>query len=288
MSDNALETTPNGVESNVVLGWLKPTRFEVSAQGSLLKVVDKQTRTTPNQPKKTSRRGKVSGQSAKSRKRLLEHVATLSNKSLLVFITVTYRTAPTVEDAKRNLHAFLERIRYRAPKAAVIWKMEYQERGAIHFHLLCWNVPYWEKRQVQAAWGEITGEHMPFTRIEAIRQRRKALAYVAKYMAKRERSGGFNYVPYSQNWTGRTWGMRQKENFEYAPKQTIRLDPIIHRGIMRADMLYIYKEIRLKASKIFKPIANYEFIGFTLFCDDPYSFLKDLTVYEIPVKIVTT
>jgi hypothetical protein len=285
--DNVNGKPPEGRLAVHNVGKPNPTRFRVTAQGGLIKVSSLQSQNRGKEQRKKSRRGKVAGMSAKSRKRLLELVTTLASARMLIFITVTYRTAPSSQDAKRHLHAFLQRIYRRAPMSAVIWKMETQERGAIHFHLLCFNLPFWRKKQVQSAWGEITGEEKPFTRIEAIRARKKAFAYVAKYMAKSVKSG-FNYAPYPNEASGRTWGIRQKENLVFEEKRTWDYHPVLYKRGWRALALAAYIELRDKAEKEYPPIAHYEQIGFTLFVENAFDWLAGLTVTDLRSKLLTS
>lgn len=273
-----LESRPEGAKESTHEGCLHFSAIRIEAQGSLLKVTELGTEYKRNKPRKPPKRGKVAGQSGKSRKRLLELVARLSNARMLTFITVTYRTAPTIEESKIHLHAFLQRIRRHAPKAAVIWKMEFQQRGAVHFHLLCFNLPFWRKEQVQQAWASITGEERPFTRIENIRERKKALSYVAKYMAKAAGRSGFNYVPYPNANTGRTWGIRQRENLVFAEQVVIELLPRPKTPEERKKGFSAYLELRQKAARLYKPIAYYECVGFSVFTEHAYGLIRDLTV----------
>jgi len=287
-TDNALESQSKDQQSNNVGVNLHPNKIRIVAQGGLLKVSSLESSGRSRKAKKQVKRGKVAGMSQKSRKRLLEHVATLSSRKNLIFITVTYVTAPTTEQAKVDLHNFLQRIYRRAPKAAVIWKMEFQQRGAIHFHFLAFNLPYWNKRQLQKAWGETIGQDRPFTRIEMVRGKKKALAYVCKYMAKSAKSSGFNDAPYPNAWTGRTWGFRQKENFEYASRTVIDLLPMLHKGYLGEEERRIYFALRKRCAKEYPPIAFYEHLGFTLFTERAIEFLPPLDGYAVTAYNCTT
>lgn len=86
--------------------------------------------------------------SNKSRSKMVERLATLDYspfdipKCLLAFITLTYPSdwlvvVPTAASAKKHLHALRKRFEreFGRPFFAV-WKMEFQRRGAPHFHLL--------------------------------------------------------------------------------------------------------------------------------------------------------
>lgn len=93
-------------------------------------------------------REKVVKWSDKSRSKMVERLATLDYSpfdipdSLLAFITLTYpadwlAVVPTARSAKKHLHSLRKRFEreFERPFYAV-WKMEFQRRGAPHFHLL--------------------------------------------------------------------------------------------------------------------------------------------------------
>lgn len=86
--------------------------------------------------------------SEKSRSRMVERLATLdyspfdTNGTSIAFLTLTYpgdwlAVASKASDSKRHLRALQKRFErsFGRPLFAV-WKMEFQHRGAPHFHLL--------------------------------------------------------------------------------------------------------------------------------------------------------
>lgn len=136
-------------------------------------------------------RGCVRSFSAESRKRLLRFLASINlairmKSSPVVMITLTYPAEwPDLDRSRADLKAFLMVLRRYAPDASGVWRKEFQKRGAPHFHLLCFDMPYWKKDAVSAAWCRIIGGEAR-TRIEAIRSWRGVLAYAAKYLGKCE------------------------------------------------------------------------------------------------------
>jgi hypothetical protein len=88
------------------------------------------------------RRGCVSEFSWASRRRLLKRIAAINWQVLgdRWFVTLTYQGAgfPTdMRDAKAHLKAWRKRYEARYGKIDVaVWKMEFQARGAVHFHLM--------------------------------------------------------------------------------------------------------------------------------------------------------
>lgn len=217
---------------------LLDTHAQFEAQGSLVKIKIKHPKLT-RFPQKRSSRGRITTFSRKSRKRLLELTARLDLQAAtlgkhITFITLTYGQAwpENPEEPKNHLRALLERIRRYAPKSSGIWRLEFQTRAAPHFHLLLFDMPFLPKETLKAAWGEIIGlqywdtskaiPEPPFTRIEAIKSGRRAVAYVSKYVAKSEKSSsnpeqavsGFNNVPYLH--AGRFWGVFNSDFLPYA------------------------------------------------------------------------
>lgn len=264
------------------------------AQGHLVKI--KWTVGSLSQKAIHATRGAISTFSRKSRKRLLEMCARLDLAQIVrempvIFVTLTYPAQfPSTEQAKQHLRAFLERIRRLAPDASGIWRLEYQERGAPHFHLILFNLPYIPKRELTAMWGAIVGLQFwdnsqalprpPMTRIEAIRQPRKAMAYVSKYVAKHDDSGsssGFNDVPYLH--AGRWWGVFNREKMQFAELLVLQISATVNS---MEQVLFQYK--RLMAKKWYRANRYGRHRGASLFVDyvDCWhdAFLWSITQYS--------
>lgn len=153
-----------------------------------------------------ARRGRIKEFSGKSRKRLLDLNASIDYKKALAvysakFITLTFgQQWPSGEEAKQYLELFIKRLLYFAPEHSNIWRLEDQKRGAPHFHLLCFNLPYLDKDDLARWWFEIIDPayadwssglpQAPFTRIEAVRSPRRCGHYISKYIAKVEKVDG--------------------------------------------------------------------------------------------------
>lgn len=196
----------------------------VEIQGDVVRLTT--INTEPPQKKKKSIRGKVTVFSRKSRRRLLEFFArTAQTDKPRVFLTLTYPSNMTsAEVGKQHLRAFLERVRRRYPQASAIWRIEYQERGAVHFHLLFFSLPYWKIESIRAAWSEIIGEENPRISIETIRSRRRSTWYVSKYVAKVGGSAlvSLSNLPYSHE--GRHWGYFNKPEI---PMQELKIFEVL-------------------------------------------------------------
>jgi hypothetical protein len=171
-----------------------------------------------------SKRGKVRGFSSKSRKNISDNVQILDYNSLThqdtiksKFITLTYpKNFPNIETAKIHLQNLFKRLKRKFPKCSAVWKYEPQKRGAPHFHIMLYNLPFLAKEDLSNMWLEIIGDEFadysqgfkraPMTRIETIRSTKGCSSYISKYIAKIDgskgelssplRSAGFNSLPY--------------------------------------------------------------------------------------------
>lgn len=188
-------------------------------------------------------RGMVSGFSRQSRSRLMQRVAMLSRNRMPLFVTLTYPADfPTVERAKANFQAFDHRLKYHYPESGLLWKLEFQRRGAPHFHFFLWGLTLEQAREfVPLAWAEVVGssdfelhyrwhagelqnEHC----VQLVRSWRGVASYAGKYLGKlpepQEATG--------EVLTGRIWGFRGKVPF--SPILTFRLDLSVALTFRRA------------------------------------------------------
>ena len=123
---------------------------------SLVKVIKQgQHEIKPEQEDKRSdsKRGRITGFSRTSRRRMMLFLAKvrLTEDSLPLFGTTTYPDIFPEEAAKfkRDLQAFLHRLKRRFPDGGILWRLEFKRRKsgenvgkiAPHFHWLLWNVP---------------------------------------------------------------------------------------------------------------------------------------------------
>ena len=166
--------------------------------------------------------------------------------------------------------------------------MEYQRRGAIHFHLLCFNVAFIEAGKVTTYWQDMTGDDS-YPDVREIQNRRKATYYVSKYTAKvadgmvdavpswmlaialrSPRTAlalaalarrGFIYVPYLEKsgFVGRFWGVVNKKNLPYAPLRSCRIiggADVLHKMRRYARRYYAKTSKRLQGFSLFVDVPN--------------------------------
>lgn len=164
-------------------------------------------------------RSRIRSFSAKSRVRLMRFMARLKMLGIrATFMTLTFKGYPSNAQAKANLQAFLEVVRRKFPQASGVWRMEYQNRGSIHFHLLWFNLPYWDWKEILATWKRITHQTVARIDIQLIRSRKGVMYYVSKYIGKVEEKHGSTFFispPYlhaGRKWKkGRFWGYHNKK-----------------------------------------------------------------------------
>lgn len=140
--------------------------------------------------KKSNGRFKSSVQRSKRNLRRLIH----ANPDLCRFVTLTYADNMTDRDRGfRDFKNFMKRLRYRFPDVKYISVVEYQDRGAVHFHLLI-NL-YIPHKMLEKIWGN------GFVFIVLVRSRKKAANYLKKYMSEDflKHEGGKKLFTRSQN-----------------------------------------------------------------------------------------
>jgi hypothetical protein len=237
---------------------LDARRLEVQFQGHLVKCSLRGGVPRPAPAK----RGTIHEFSSQSRSRLIELFSRFKKPAHTTFITLTYGAEfPSPEIAKENLRAFLERLRRMkaCARSSAIWRIELQERGAPHFHLICFDLPYIEKEEIQRMWGEIIDVERPFTRIEAVRSWNGIMFYCSKYIAKKQddfRGGinGFIYLSYLHG-LGRVWGVFQKQNLPFATLKIINW-PFIAKA---------FTKFRKCAEALWPALIEQESPGFKLY-----------------------
>jgi hypothetical protein len=156
----------------------------IEAQGSLLSLKVTGFKSQPNI--NGSRRGVIRAFSRASRRRLMRFMARLKVRKIrATFLTLTFSEMVTHEQAKIVFKRFAMRLRRSFAQASAVWRLEYQpKRGAIHYHLLVFNLPFWRQADVQKTWEQCTTEARSIVDIRLVHGARSVMAYVSKYIAK--------------------------------------------------------------------------------------------------------
>jgi hypothetical protein len=143
-----------------------------------------------------------------------------------VFVTLTYgKDYPDPKATKAHLKAWWRRISKKHPDYWAVWKLEFQKRGAPHYHLLVYSIkgqPRICKDFLKESWWKATGTPNLRTEIKKLRSHRGGVWYATKYLAKTEvyqpasppkntegtEQGALSDVP----GPGRFWGIMSKKN----------------------------------------------------------------------------
>lgn len=231
----------------------------------------------PKEQKGGGKRGKVSGFSVASRRRMLYMMAKTEKAKKPLMITLTYPDnfpgSPSVW--KRDLKVFLQRLKYAYPGVGGVWKLEPQERGAPHYHLIVWLPSYqigalcaW----VSQAWFEVVGSqdekhllwhlgklgHGNRPCVEPIRSARGVMAYAGKYVGKVADTSGL-----SDAWrnAGRWWGVFGVEFIPWAKEVIVNLT----FGQVCKLMRLMRRHARVKAR---------QYSTLTVFCEPGFWFVN--------------
>jgi len=226
-------------------------------------------------------RGVVQHFSRRSRSRLLRVGARLKKDVFGVMATFTYRENMVDHaEAKQHLKLLTQWLQYHYKNTALLWRLEYQERGAIHFHILCLNINWVDAGAVTAYWQKLTGDDS-YPDLKRLRSRRRVMAYISKYIAKMEQSeqasgmsDGFINVPYLQNFVGRFWGIVNRKCLPLA-----ELEVMFVRGSFQ-----LLNNLRRYARRKWGGLSR-RVCGFSLFVNDSKQWMR-LAQYEL-VRAVT-
>lgn len=158
------------------------------------------------------KRGQVTEFTFQSRRKLA-FVAANTETEFKTMVTLTYpRSYPSNgKTVKGQLRAFLQYLRRVDCNVDYLWFLEFQRRGAPHFHLLLsTDLGQIEKTAVSERWYAIVASederHLRAgTRVEALRSREGGARYAVKYAMKMYQKN----VPEDYADVGRFWGHSQ-------------------------------------------------------------------------------
>lgn len=154
--------------------------------------------TTPPQREE----GDIKTFSRKSRMRMMKKILAIryDPDRRPIFITLTYHleTQKTARAYKLDIARFVRWLNRYDDRCRWIWKVEFQKRGAVHFHLIYFpNITFTRprleafRRDVSEAWHEHSGEtteahRKAGTNVQYVKSDRGIITYVAKYVTKDE------------------------------------------------------------------------------------------------------
>lgn len=195
-----------------VAGTIKRT---ILLQGHMLIISDRANATLTS-PASLCARGEVKSFSPSSAARMRRYLRS-SVADYKTFITLTYPHSFGMDgkECKRHLDRIVQQFkRYSELHSkqskdnhSWFWFLEFQSRGAIHFHIF--STEFYPKEWLAAEWFRICGtdDYRHFragTRIESIKSGKHGLcAYASKYAAKQAQKE----LPEDFGWCGRFWGV---------------------------------------------------------------------------------
>jgi hypothetical protein len=204
----------------------------VALGGSLTKLRGKNPSSIPPKP---GVRG-LATFSLASRKRLLQLVASLDQDTRPpLFLTLTYPQHWPSNPASwhDDLEAFVKRLRRKYPMCniAVVWRKEPQARGAPHYHLLVFGVPFIAYQWVGEVWAAITrGNAATCSRVERVKSWRGAMSYASKYLGKKLDGGEFKTDEGEVlDSVGRHWGVMGVKHLPRLWVAYVLLEDAFHR-----------------------------------------------------------
>jgi len=212
------------------------------------------------------KRGSISEFTNRSRSRLLKKISQLSKNNNPLFVTLTYHNdyPGDYEGYKYDLHRFFISLRNHFPEVGIIWKLEFQKRGAPHFHLLMWGVDLSEGMDfIPREWNRMVspgdeihlkwhrGEYQNKPCVQLIKSWNGVKAYAAKEMGKTQ---GLAEQP------GRFWGLRGNVPLSLIKK-------------FRMDI-----EVALEIKKAHQRITGFETKRLGYWC---YGYIEKLVDYAV-------
>lgn len=221
-------------------------KVEVHYEGSLIRF-GSLPGWEPYESNSTSTRGKIGGFSRKSRGRMMDLCSRIKSDAPALFVTLTYPKEWPLEPTqwKRHLDTFGKWLLREWPKASAVWKLEPQQRGAPHYHLLVWGISHLPHDALALRWYEIVGSNdlnhrFAGTRVERVRTARGVRRYASKsYMGKEF------VMPPGWEYVGKFWGTIGRKNLPLSEFETIILTKAAMIKIRRIQRRYM-QSIRIK------------------------------------------
>lgn len=122
----------------------------------------------------------------RARRDIRNIVNTNFKPGLSKFLTLTFReNVVDVAEANKEFMLFVKRLNYQvfgSKKSVLKYTVvpETQKRGAIHFHVICYNLPYVDVNWLADIWGN------GFIKLNKIEHVDNVGAYICKYLSKEE------------------------------------------------------------------------------------------------------
>ena len=235
--------------------------FKVTEKGHLFALESVNNSVVPEHLKGVLR-GEVCSFTRPSRNRLIREISSYG-KLCPIFITLTYGADyPDTKESKKHLDRWWKRVAREFPDYWAVWKLEFQKRGAPHYHMLVYstqNKPRIPKEWVSDSWADVVGDESvrkTGTRVESLRSHRGGIWYATKYLAKVENpsENKDSGSPESDKGdetesssSGRFWGVLSRKN---RPKSQVehRLSPSEYKVLLH-DLVRRYAQDLIKRDR---------------------------------------
>lgn len=222
--------------------------------------------------KAPKRKGTNKHWTRQSRMRLYRRIVELSKfieDGYSYAITLTYRER-TPEESKKDLNRLHMRLRrkLKGKSWCCLWKMEFQKRGTIHYHLILNTKQPFKGiiEWISKAWAEITGDpQLAITGTSVQRIETSTLEYCTLYIIGHMQAFAKEYqniAPEDITWVGRWWGIWNRpkqakieiavtwEQFQFIKRQLRKIRRYISTRARRyywthADSESVYRIITL-------------------------------------------
>lgn len=114
-------------------------------------------------------------------RRMIRRLIDANVDGLPIFVTYTFaRNVRTLEEANPKFTAHVKELQRRYGKVRYLCVPEFQKRGAVHYHVIYFNLPYIPKIK------QVMNDLWPhgWSQVRAIRKVKRIGLYVAKYLQK--------------------------------------------------------------------------------------------------------
>jgi hypothetical protein len=155
-----------------------------------------------------------------------------ANPILQKFITLTIaENQQNLNIANHQFKKFIQRCVWKYPDFKYCAVVEFQKRGAIHYHLAC-SLPYIDKIWLEKCWG------LGFTQIRRTRNVKDLGAYFSKHGTKRAYANEIEYVKENEALAGRKKFFHSKDlKMPIVSFDDWEIDALIATELTRAELL---------------------------------------------------
>lgn len=202
-----------------------------------------------------------------SRRRLMRKIAELKRDVFPLFVTLTYPESFPVDSKvyKEHLRRFGIYLERAYPRAAFIWRLEFQKRGAPHYHLLVYGISSQQLKPFRAwlsnEWYQIVGsgdeKHLRAgTQAKRLQSYRRVVGYVSKAVGKvspsRMVSGELTKDSQATlAYVGRWWGVMGARRLPWASKLSL----VVMERVACELIRYMRRYARLQVTRAYKSLT---------------------------------